>query len=241
MPRQPRLVLPGVATHIVQRGNNRAPCFLRESDYLVYLLHLREICGAHGCSVHAYCLMTNHVHLLLTPPSVESCADMMRDLGQRYVQYFNRAHGRSGTLWEGRFRSCVAEASRYVLACHRYIELNPVRAGMVEHPRAYRWSSYGANAEGRPDPLVAPHPEFASLGDNPAIRQSAYRGLFEDALEPSLIARIREATNGGFPLASERFKSGLTPPAGRKLERGHAGRPSRRPPGEATKTPEIGL
>lgn len=145
MPRQPRLILPEVAVHIIQRGNNRGACFHADSDYLVYLLHLRELSSKFDCSVHAYCLMPNHVHLLLTPGSPDSCTGLMRDLGQRYVQYFNRRHRRSGTLWEGRFRSCVAESARYVLACYRYIELNPVRAGLVSDPRAYPWSSFRAN------------------------------------------------------------------------------------------------
>src|SRR5258706_826975 len=138
MPRQPRLILPGVALHIIQRGNNRGACFVDESDYRLYLLHLRELAFKLECRVHAYCLMTNHVHLLLTPVSSDACVALMRDLGQRYVQYFNRRHHRTGTLWEGRFRSCVAESASYALACYRYIELNPVRASMVDHLRTTR-------------------------------------------------------------------------------------------------------
>jgi putative transposase len=241
MPRQPRLLLPGVAAHIVQRGNNREACFLKESDYLLYLLHLRELAGEHGCAVHAYCLMTNHVHLLLTPRSGESCTHLMRDLGQRYVQYFNRRHGRSGTLWEGRFRSCIADSAPYVVACYRYIELNPVRARMVEHPGAYRWSSYGANAEGRLDPLISMHAELAAIGEDDETRRKRYRALFDEALELSLIERIREATNGGYPLAGETLKSELVLRGGRKLERGRAGRPSKPKPHPTDSSPEIGL
>ena len=146
MARQSRLVLPGVAMHIIQRGNNRAACFGGRSDYLLYVLHLHELCKKHRCAVHAYCLMPNHVHLLVTPTTPEGCMLLMRELGQRYVQYFNRRHGRTGTLWEGRYRSSVVESAHYVLACHRYIELNPVRAVLVERPGAYEWSSRRGNA-----------------------------------------------------------------------------------------------
>jgi putative transposase len=134
MPRPLRLILPGVALHVIQRGNNRVACFRQDSDYLVYLAHLRQLAEKYECAVHAYCLMTNHVHLLLTPGTAGACIGLMRELGQRYVQYFNRRNERSGTLWEGRFRSCIAESARYVLACYRYIESNPARAGMVDHP-----------------------------------------------------------------------------------------------------------
>lgn len=228
MPRQPRFVLSGVATHVVQRGNNRAACFLEEGDYRVYLAQLRELAKKLHCSVHAYCLMTNHVHLLLTPDSAAACAALMRDLGQRYVQYFNRRHERSGTLWEGRFRSCITESARYVFACYRYIELNPVRAGMVVHPSQYPWSSYAANCGDRPDALVSPHSVFESLGrDN-------YRRLVDEAIDARLLSEIRAATNGGYPLASDGFKSAVLQPLGRKLEPGLPGRPSK--PGDEEKS-----
>ncbi len=227
MPRQPRLILPGVAVHIIQRGNNRAACFRDESDYRLYLLHLRELAARLDCEVHAYCLMTNHVHLLMTPTSAEGCIALMRDLGQRYVQYFNRHHRRSGTLWEGRFRSCVAESARYVLACYRYIELNPVRAEMVDHPARYPWSSYGANTGMRDDVLISPHAEFLALGSDEMKRYSAYRQMFGQALDPSVVGAIREATNGGYPLGSESFTRSIAAPSGRRLERGRPGRPAK--------------
>ena len=227
MPRQPRLILPGVATHIIQRGNNRAACFKGDSDYLLYLLHLRELASKMECEVHAYCLMTNHVHLLVTPWSANGCIALMRDLGPRYVQYFNRRHGRTGTLWEGRFRSCVAESARYVLACYRYIELNPVRAEMVSHPSLYAWSSYGANTGMRRDALVAPHSEFLALGPEASSRQDAYRGMFEQDLDAPVLDAIRGATNGGYPLGTESFKQGIVAASGRKIEPGRAGRPAR--------------
>src|SRR5919108_4755350 len=141
MPRPPRLIVPGVAVHLIQRGNNRATCFLSDADYLVYLAYLRQLSEKYECAVHAYCLMTNHVHLLVTPRAAGGCTALMRDLRQRYVQYFNRRHERTGALWEGRFRSCLVESALFVLGCYRYIELNPVRAGIVHHPSGYLWSS----------------------------------------------------------------------------------------------------
>jgi putative transposase len=231
MPRQPRLILPEVAVHIIQRGNNRGACFHADSDYLVYLQHLRELSGKFDCSVHAYCLMPNHVHLLLTPRSPDSCTGLMRDLGQRYVQYFNRRHRRTGTLWEGRFRSCIAESARYVLACYRYIELNPVRAALVADPRAYPWSSFRANVGEKLEPLISPHSEYRALGSD------AYLGLIQDALDHRVIDQIRLATNGGYPLASDSFKAAL----GKKTEPGRAGRPSKQTTDRASEAPEIGL
>src|SRR5688572_9638970 len=156
MPRGPRLIVPEIAVHIVQRGHDRSDCFRHETDYLVYLANLRDLAASSCCSLHTYCLMTSHVHLLLTPDRADSCARLMRSLGQRYVQYFNRRYQRSGTLWEGRFRSCIVDTAPYVMACHRYIELNPVRAGMVSDPAGYRWSSHHGNAGRAPNKLLTP-------------------------------------------------------------------------------------
>lgn len=217
MARRMRLVLPGVAMHVVQRGVNRSACFRAEADYLVYLSNLRKLAAHHGCAVHAYCLMTNHVHLLLTPTAAHSCTAMMRDLGQRYVPYFNSRHGRTGTLWEGRFRSSIAESARYVLACYRYIELNPVRARMVPDPVAYPWSSYGVNCGAGSDPFLSPHPEFEALAEKADNRHRAYRALFEEELDEPLLRAIRDSVNTGFPLASEAFKSTVLTPLGCKI------------------------
>ena len=145
MPRRARLSLPGIPWHIIQRGKNRSVCFYAEEDYRFYHHHLRELASRFGCAVHAYVLMTNHVHLLLTPETTDSAALLMKHLGQRYAQYVNRAYHRSGTLWEGRFRSCLTQSEDDVLTCYRYIELNPVRAAMVRQPQDHRWSSYGFN------------------------------------------------------------------------------------------------
>ena len=192
---------------------------------MVYLVNLRALAVKHGCAVHAYCLMTNHVHLLLTPSSAEGCTALMRDLGQRYVQYFNRRHDRTGTLWEGRFRSSVVESARYVLACYRYIELNPVRAGMVRHAADYPWSSHTANIGEGPRVFLSPHAEFAALGSSLSACEAAYRLLFETEMEAAVIRDIRQATNGGYPLAAEAFKQRLRSLAPRKIDRGRAGRP----------------
>jgi putative transposase len=146
----------------------------------------------------------------------------MRDLGRCYVRYFNRRYGRTGTLWEGRFRSCMAESARYVLACYRYIELNPVRAGMTDHPAGYLWSSYAINAGMRADPLIRPHSEYAALGQDGA-RHAAYRALFEGAVDERLQQTIRDATNSGYPLASEAFKTCLVAPRGARMQRGRPG------------------
>lgn len=208
MPRTARVVVPGIALHVIQRGNNRGPCFFRESDRTVYLSYLRRFAPSCDCLVHAYCLMSNHVHLLVTPQVADACGALMKRLGQHYVQYVNRAHGRTGTLWEGRFRSCAAASERYVLACYRYIELNPIRAGIAAHPRDYRWSSYRANAQREGDGLLAPHPAYVSLGDSDARRMIQYRGLFDGALDPRLVDEIRSATRNGRILGATRNPRG---------------------------------
>lgn len=217
MARRTRLVYPGIALHVIQRGVNRAACFHGDSDYLVYLSNLRHLSAKHGCALHAYCLMTNHVHLVLTPTHPDSCTAMMRDLGQRYVPYFNARHGRTGTLWEGRFRSCIVESAHYVLACHRYVELNPIRAAIVTRAADYPWSSHAANSGMRPDPSLVMHPEVAALGQDPEARYRAYRGLFDDRLDAPVLAAIRDATNGGYPLAGDAFKAGVLAPLGWKI------------------------
>ncbi len=186
--------------------------------------------------MHAYCLMTNHVHLLLTPPGVDSCSVLMRDLGQRYVQYFNSRHARTGTLWEGRFRSCLVESARYVLACHRYIELNPVRAAMVNHPGAYLWSSFAVNSGARSDPSVSPHAEFAALAAEGPKRHAAYRALFDKPLDEPLLRAIRDATNAGYPLASDSFKSRVMTPLGARTAPGKPG-----PRRNSGSDPELGI
>jgi putative transposase len=223
MARQPRVVLPGVAMHIVQRGNNRMRCFSADEDFAVYLALLRQLAPKQECAIHAYCLMPNHVHILATPARLASSAALMKELSQRYTHYFNEKHQRTGTLWEGRFRSCVAESARYALACYRYIELNPVRAGIVPHPALYPWSSYAVNIGIHVDPLLAHHAEFTALASDDRPRRAVYRHLVEQGLAPSLLAAIRDATQGGYPLGSERFKSTVALPPGRHAQRRRPG------------------
>lgn len=211
--------------HVRQRGNDRQDCFRTERDRLVYLVILRELCLKTRCALHAYCLMTNHVHLLLTPPDQRACATLMRDLGQRYVQYFNRRHKRTGTLWEGRFRSCLVESREHVLGCYRYIEMNPLEAGMVERPSEYRWSSHQGNAGASDNKLLAPHAEYAALAEEPAARPAAYLRMFEQPRDLDLVRAIPAATYGGYPLVGAELKSKLCA-AGCRVERGKAGRPT---------------
>ena len=227
MPRRARLLLPGVPLHLIQRGNNRSACFYADEDYLFYLDNLKLQAEQHGCAVHAWCLMTNHVHLLVTPSKPESASLMMKGLGQRFVQYINRTYARSGTLWEGRFRSCLLQEEDYVLACYRYIEMNPVRASMVEHPAEYRWSSYGANAHGLPSAIIEANPLYTQLGETADLRASAYRELFRYQLDPGLVDQIRSATNGNYALGNARFASEVEQALGRRAIRGRAGRPKR--------------
>ena len=200
MPRAARVVIPGMALHVRHRGHNRGACFFSDDDYSLYLRLLGHFARQHACAVHAYCLMTNHVHLVLTPDTGDSCAQLMKSLAQRYTQHVNRERDRTGSLWEGRFRSCPVNTDRYALACYRYVEMNPVHAGMVEHARDYRWSSYHANAGGWPDPLVEPHPAYPGIED--------YRALFDNDLDPRIVDDIRKATNNGYAAGSIRRSRG---------------------------------
>lgn len=201
MARRARLFCSGVPLHLIQRGHNRDVCFSAEVDRQVYLSMLGECAKKADCNVHAYVLMTNHVHLLLSASEATSASQLMKALSQRYVQYFNRRYKRSGTLWEGRYRSCLVENESYFLTCQRYIELNPVRAAIVSHPGAYSWSSYGANAEGIPNPLVTPHDVYCRLGLEPIARQAAYRDLFADEIDSDILNLLRRATNGNSTIA----------------------------------------
>ena len=225
MPRRARLSIAGIPWHIIQRGNNRSACFYADEDYHRYLATLREQAEKHGCRVHAYVLMTNHVHLLITPERKDSAALLMKHLGQRYVQYINRTYKRSGTLWEGRFRSCLAQSTDYVLACYRYIELNPVRASMVTHPRHYPWSSYRANASGIYSELLTPHEEYLALGRCNRSRRLAYCDLFNVHLAADVVSDIRVSTNGNFALGNERFKQEISAMLDRRVTPARAGRP----------------
>ena len=225
MPRRPRLKLAGVPVHLIQRGNNRGACFFAEDDYQSYLDQLGKACKKYEVELHAYVLMSNHVHLLMTPKQGDGPSQVMKHLGQRYVQYINRTYRRSGTLWEGRFRSCLIGEEDYFLGCQRYIELTPVRADMVNHPGEYQWSSYGYNAQGCVNALIRPHTLYKRLGRTILKRQEAYRELFRYELDPGLVDQIRSATNGGFVLGTERFQKEIAAMLGRRTWRGSPGRP----------------
>jgi len=219
MPRRARLRLADVPFHVIQRGHNKSPCFFRESDYRYYLDQLAAVTHEHGVAVHAYVLMTNHVHLLVTPRTATGLSVVMKHLGQRYVQFVNSVHQRTGTLWEGRFRSSIVDTDRYLMTCQRYIELNPVRAGLVRHPAQYDWCSYRRNAYGAPDPIVTPHPLYQALGQQEQLRLAAYRALFQQDIDPQLLARIRHATSGGYLLGDETFAQCIEAAAQRPVPR----------------------
>ena len=226
MPRRSRLMLAGIPAHIVQRGNNRQRCFYQDEDRAFYLFHLRRLLAYSDCALHAYCLMTNHVHLLLTSHSTGGCGRLMKQIGQLHTQYINRTHKRSGTLWEGRFRSCLVQSEEYVLACYRYIEANPLRAGLVRHAADFAWSSYLDNAQGVRSLLVKPHDEYLRLGATDEGRRQAYRELFGLELGAERLGEIRAATNGNFALGQEPFRKRMAAALGRRVEPGMPGRPS---------------
>lgn len=237
MPRRSRLIVPNIPLHIIQRGNNRQACFFTDDDYLFYLSWLKKYAKSAECSIHAYVLMTNHVHILLTPKQSNSAGTLMRGLGQRYVQYVNRTYKRSGTLWEGRFRSSIIQQQEYLFSCQRYIEMNPVRAGIVKHPGEYRWSSYQINGQGKESDLLSHHALYLSLGQTDAERQAVCRELFRYELEPEEIDKIRKATNGNYALGNKQFKEEISKIVGRRVTPGKAGRPRKKKKG--TQRPSL--
>lgn len=228
MARLPRLDVPGIPQHVVQRGNDRLPCFAAEEDYVRYLQELREASWKHGCAIHAYVLMTNHVHLLVTPHAPRAVSRMMQMLGRRYVGCFNARYRRSGTLWEGRFKSCLVDTEDYLLRCYRYIELNPVRARMVAMAGDYRWSSYRHNAQGVADALVVAHASFVALGSDPETRQSAYAALVTEAIPEGEVTEIRSYLEQGRAWGGGRFQAHIAALHGRCAEVRGRGRPSHR-------------
>ena len=232
MPRRPRIRVPDLPQHLVQRGVNREPCFFAEEDYHCYLHWLKKSAADCRCAIHAYVLMTNHVHLLVTPETPNGASRLMQSVGRRYVQYINRSCGRTGSLWEGRYKSSLIQAETYLLTCMRYIELNPVRADMVQDPGQYRWSSYRHNGLGQPDPRITPHPLYFALDRNDADRQAAYRALFRSELDEEALGDIRLALSQGQPLGHGRFGEKICAAAGvRRIQK----RPGR-PPGQSNQS-----
>lgn len=226
MARRRRLSIDGLPLHIVQRGNDRQRCFFEDFHYSLYLGLMTELARPHGCEVHAYVLMTNHVHLLLTPQVAGNASRFMKNLAQRYVQYVNRARKRTGTLWDGRFKSNLVESETYALRCYRYIEMNPMRAGMVGNPSHYPWSSYSANALGIPSLSVAPHSVYQALGKDNRERRAAYRELFDRTDDGDDIEDIRSALRTGTPLGTPPFLAQLAL-RGIRVQLGQSGRQPR--------------
>ncbi len=225
MARLGRYFMADQVLHVIQCGNNRQAIFFEDENYALYHAWLAEAARDHGCAIHAYVLMTNHVHLLVTPKKKESLPRMMQSLGRRYVRAVNKLYRRSGTLWEGRYRAAPIDGDSHLFSCCRYIELNPVRAAMVNHPRDYPWSSYRANAMGEADTLISEHALFKRLGRAAAERQGAYRALFRKALDKNFIDDLRSATNGGWALGDNRFQQEIAEAVGRRAAPRSKGRP----------------
>jgi putative transposase len=213
----------GIPQHVIQSGNNRTVCFASDEDRGAYAHYLHEAAAKFGIAIHGWVFMTNHVHLLVTPEEDNSLSRGMQYLGRHYVRYFNQTYRRTGTLFEGRFKSCIVQQSKYFLVCLRYIELNPLRAGMVADPADYRWSSYRAHGFGPASKLWTPHPRYLGLGDTDSERRVRYRSLFEERVEGELLAELRQSVNRGLALGSERFRQEIEELGGRRqhlLKRG---------------------
>ena len=223
MARLPRLCLPGIPHHIIQRGTNRQACFASEEDFSAYAHWLGESARKNKVAIHAFVLMTNHVHLLLTPTTGDGVSRMMQTLGRHYVRYFNHTYRRTGTLWEGRFKSCVVNAEDYLLICQRYIELNPVRAGMVDDPSDYIWSSYRSHGLGHKINMLTPHAVYEKLASTLDERTAVYRSLFAAQLDNAVLSEIRTASNKGMALGNDRFKQEIEALSGRRVKPGKRG------------------
>ncbi len=228
MARLPRYFVKGQPLHLIQRGNNREATFASAPDYRFYLHCLQAAAEREGCAIHAYVLMSNHVHLLVTPALADTVPRTMQSVGRRYVRYFNDTYGRSGTLWEGRYRATLIDTERYLLTCMRYIELNPVRAGMVRRPADYPYSSYAAHAQGAASELLRDHELYQRLGRSPKTRQAAYRQLFRAKLPKADVEAIRQATQKAWALGDERFRRKIARAAGRRTTPLPRGRPAAR-------------
>jgi putative transposase len=224
MSRQPRFILPGQPQHVIQRGNNRDVIFVSDDDYRFYLEKLAAACERFGCDLHAYVLMTNHVHLLMTPQTEDGISKVMQSVSRYYVQYFNHQYKRTGTLWEGRYKATLIDSEAYLLLCSRYIELNPVRADMVDAPENYPWSSYACNALGATNALIKPHELYLALGLNTDERCEAYKGLFASHIASVQLDEIRESTNKSWVLGSSKFKEKIEELTARQVQpRGRGG------------------
>ncbi len=207
MARQPRYNLPGQPQHVIIRGNNREPIFIADDDYHQYLELLEKAIKKYPCELHAYVLMTNHVHLLITPQAEGSLSKAIQSIGRGYVQYFNFKYQRTGTLWEGRYKATLIDCDTYALVCYRYIECNPVRAEMVDHPGEYPWSSFRCNALGEPCSFITAHTLYSELGSNTEQRSDNYRALFNAHIPIKTLREIREMTNKSWVLGDDHFRA----------------------------------
>jgi putative transposase len=232
MARLPRLVVPHQPHHIIQRGNDRQLIFRDEADHQAFLKWLREAAKQFQVAIHAYVLMPNHVHLLATPLDSIGLGRMMQWIGRYYVPYFNLKYERVGTLWQGRYKATVIDSERYFMSCSRYIELNPVRAGIVLLPEEYPWSSYAHHVGAKPDPLITDHALYWALANTPFGREAAYRSLVEQGLTSAEVAEISSATLKGWALGSDKFKARLEKEANRRVQPGKRGRPTKLKPTE---------
>ncbi len=227
MPRKPRFYLPDVPVHIVQRGHSREPVFFDSQDYATYAYWVSEAGARYGVSIHAFVLMTNHVHLLATPSDISGISLFMQYVGRRYVPYINHKYGKSGSIWEGRYKASMVDEEEYFLTVMRYIELNPVRAGMVDVPGHYRWSSFCHNAGTRKISFVCGHPVYMSLGKSDKARHGAYRELFNGYIDPGLIKQIADAWQTGTPLGNQLFRDKIEARLSLKVGQTRRGRPKK--------------
>jgi len=219
------MYLPGIPSHVVQRGNDRNPCFFEEENYVFFLNCLGNAARRYQVAIHAYVLMTNHVHLLMTPSTEIGISRVMQLLGNQYVQYINKRYRKTGTLWEGRHKSSLIDAERYLLTCYRYIELNPVRANMVAHPGDYPWSSYRHHASGIPSSIISDHEAYLRIAPASVDRMRSYRALFQYSLRDREIQEVRIATTFSMPLGGSRFTEQIEARLGRTIGHARSGRP----------------
>jgi putative transposase len=225
MARLPRLSLAGQVHHVLQRGNNRQPIFTGAAEHAEMLQLLAHACRGAGVALHAYVLMPNHFHLLLTPPEDGALSHALQAVGRSYVRRFNLAHGRSGTLWEGRYRSTVLQPERYLLPCMAYFDLNPVRTALVQSAADYPWSSHGHYAGLRSEPWLVPAPAYWTLGNTPFAREAAYADMVHEGVTAAQQDALTRSVLGGWALGDEAFVARLQQSAPRRLTRGRPGRP----------------
>jgi putative transposase len=230
MARLARLAVPGYAHHVMVRGNNRQPIFLDDTDRLRWLALQAQYAAEFEVQLHAYVLMGNHVHLLLTPTTEQGLPKFMQFVGRQYVSWFNRKHQRTGTLWEGRYKSCLIQSERYLLSCMTYIDLNPVRAGMVAQPGDYPWSSFHHYAGKRVDPMLTPHPLQWRLGNTPFAREAAYTDMVARGLGTSEVKRISDGALTSWAMGDSQFLQGLQSKTPRRVSKTAPGRPRKQPP-----------